>query len=199
MAKVLVLKVTMINDKVSYSTAILNKFIEVYKNKYKNDEIIELDLTNEPMAQKALTRDNMGNFWNKDDSEKYIDQLKSVDKLILASPMVNFNIPAILKNYIDHVFLADKLFSYKYSKKGDAIGLLDKLKVQIITTQGAPVGWYPFSSHTEYLRGLWEFAGAKINRPIVISGTKVEPYSKMDINDFVKSELDNIMESLKEF
>lgn len=58
------------------------------------------------------------------------------------SPMTNFAPAPVLRNFIDHIMVADHTFSYKYSKKGEAIGLVTNLKTQIITVQGAPYGWY---------------------------------------------------------
>lgn len=56
--------------------------------------------------------------------------------------MTNFAPAPVLRNFIDHIMVADHTFSYKYSKKGEAIGLVTNLKTQIITVQGAPYGWY---------------------------------------------------------
>jgi FMN-dependent NADH-azoreductase len=137
----------------SISTYALDQFVKFYKESNPSDEIIELNLNNEPMAQKTLNANNFNNFFNSEDTDHYIDQLKSVDKVIVATPMTNFNYTATLKNYLDHILVAKKSFLYKYDGKGTSEGLLKHLKVQIITTQGAPLGWYPFGNHTETLRG----------------------------------------------
>ncbi|QEH61810.1 azoreductase [Spiroplasma chinense] len=175
--KVLVISGTVTAPEKSYSIGVVNLFLEHYTKLNPNDEIIHLDLNNEPMAQKTLTRDNFSTFFNEKDSLEYIKQLKSVDKVIISSPMNNFAVSGLIKNYLDHVLLADQTFSYKYSKKGDAIGLLDNLKVQIITTQGAPKGWYPFGDHSAFLKGTFEFVGADVKEPILLAGTKVAPLS----------------------
>ena len=173
MAKVLVIKSSMIEKNIYYTEELTNRFVKFYKSFNPNDEIIEVDLNDLPMAQITLNRSNMKNFFNEKDSDFYINQLKSVNKIIFACPMTNFNICATAKNYLDHVLVANKTFSYKYSKKGDAIGLLSHLQVQLLTSQGAPLGWYPWGNHTENLKGTWEFMGAKVFDPILVDGTKI--------------------------
>lgn len=199
MAKVLVINGTSTPPDKAYSVALTNLYLEHYKQLNPNDEIINLDLNTEPMAQIALNRDNFSNFWNENDSKKYIEQLKEVDKVIMACPMNNFNISGLIKNYLDHVLLANELFSYKYSKKGDAIGLLTKLKVQILTTQGAPIGWYPFGNHTLNLEGTWKFCGAQINPSICLAGTKTDPLKDMSPVDAAKTLEQEVIAAVKSF
>lgn len=188
MAKLLVIKSSMIDKQVSVSEELTNRFVKYYKEANPNDEVIEIDLNEIPMAQKSLNRNNMKDFFNAEDSNFYIEQLKSAHKVIFSCPMTNFNICATAKNYLDHVLVANKTFSYKYSKKGDAIGLLNHLNVQLLTTQGAPLGWYPWGNHTENLKGTFEFMGAKVVKPILVDGTKISENSSKTpverINEF---------------
>ena len=174
MSKLLVIRTSMVEKSASYSDALVNRFLKHYKEFNPNDEIIELDLNDVEMAQKSLNGHNMKQFFNEQDSDAYINQLKQVNKVVFACPMTNFNICATAKNYLDHVLVANKTFSYKYSKKGEAIGLLPHLKVQLLTTQGAPLGWYPFGNHTENLKGTFEFMGAKVSTPVLVDGTKIQ-------------------------
>lgn len=173
MSKTLVIRTSMIEKNLSYTDCLTNRFLKYYKEFNPNEEIIEIDLNDLPMAQITLNRNNFKTFFNENDSDKYINQLKEVNKIIFACPMTNFNICAVAKNYLDHILVANKTFSYKYSKKGEAIGLLPHLKVQLLTSQGAPLGWYPWGNHTENLKGTFEFIGAKVNTPIIVDGTKI--------------------------
>ncbi|ACF07072.1 FMN-dependent NADH-azoreductase [Metamycoplasma arthritidis] len=181
MKKVLVLLSSPVAKENSYSTYFATKFVEEYQKINQEDEIKIIDLNSFDVSQKTLTSGNFATFFNENDSDALINELKSVDKLIVASPMINFNVPATLKNYLDHICVANKTFSYKYKAKGASIGLLDHLKVQIITSQGAPSGWYSFSSHTKYLEGLFNFLGIEIAPSIEITGTKVDPKPKEEL------------------
>lgn len=178
MSKVLVISATVSDKEKSYSLTLLDRFLKYYQAKNSSDEIIKLDLNQVSIAQKTLNVENFKTFWDAETKE-YINQLKEVDKLIIASPMQNFNIPAMLKNYLDHVLIANEAFSYKFSEKGDAKGLLTNLTVQILTTQGAPYGWYRWGNHTDYLWGTWDFVGAKVKAPILVAGTKTKPYNEL--------------------
>lgn len=173
MSKTLVIKSSMLEKNISFSNELIDRFVKYYKEFNPNEEIIEIDLNDLPMAQITLNRNNMKTFFNENDSDKYINQLKEVNKVILSCPMTNFNMCATTKNYLDHILVANKTFSYKYSKKGEAKGLLDHLQVQLLTTQGAPLGWYTWGDHTKMLKGTFEFVGAKVFEPIIVDGTKI--------------------------
>lgn len=179
--KVLVIISSMINEKNSFSIALTKHFVKYYQESHPEDEIIYLNLNDTAMASKTITTHNFSNFFNQEDSDKYINQLKSVNKLIFSTPMTNFNVTSMTKNYLDHILVADKTFSYKYTKQGEAIGLLTNLKVQILATQGAPYGWYLWGNHAKYLEGTWKFAGATIAPSILVCGTKVQESHKNDI------------------
>lgn len=197
--KVLVIYGTVSPNDKSYSKALAARFIKHYQALNANDEIIHLDLNNTAMALKTLTRDNFDSYFNAEDADVYINQLKEVQKVIVVCPMNNFNVSGLMKNYLDHVLVANKTFSYKYSKKGDSIGLLPHLKVQILTTQGAPFGWYPWGNHTEYLKGTWEFVGATVNKPILVAGTKVPPTSSLAPDELIDQYDEEIQKVVKTF
>ncbi len=197
--KVLVIYGTVSPREKSYSKALAARFIKHYQTLNAEDEIIHLDLNNTAMALKTLTRDNFDSYFNAEDTDVYINQLKEVQKVIIVCPMNNFNVSGLMKNYLDHVLVANKTFSYKYSKKGDAIGLLPHLKVQILTTQGAPFEWYPWGNHTEYLKGTWEFVGATVNKPILVAGTKVPPTSALALDELIDQYDEEIQKVVKTF
>lgn len=174
MAKVLVLKTSMVPAANSFSHALLQAFLAEYRAKRPGDEIAEVDLNETPAAQKTLTAANMKAFFSPEDSDAQIELLKKADKLVVATPMTNFNYPAVLKNWLDHVLVADKTFSYKYKNAaGDAKGLLPHVKAQILATQGAPYGWYPWGDHVKMLEGTLKFMGMQVAPSVLVAGTKV--------------------------
>ncbi|CAC13485.1 ACYL CARRIER PROTEIN PHOSPHODIESTERASE (ACP PHOSPHODIESTERASE) [Mycoplasmopsis pulmonis] len=185
MAKVLVIKTSMMGAN-SISNVLNDKFMEYYKEKNPNDEFIYMNLNDEKMASITMTSHNMKEYFVAEYSDKYINQLKKVDKVVMSVPMTNFNVNAVTKNYLDHISVADKTFSYKYSKKGEAIGLLDHLSVQILTTQGAPLGWYPWGNHSEYLKGHWRFLGAKVADHILVDSVKIGENSKKTPQEIIE-------------
>ena len=184
--RVLVIVSTMIPLDKSYSYTLVKKFLSYYIKKNKEDEITVLNLNDTNMAHTILNSHNFGpKFFNKEDSEDLINNLRQFDKLIFSTPMTNFNISTIAKNYLDHILVADKTFSYKYSKKGRAIGLLTHLRVQILTTQGAPMGWYKWGNLGKYLYGTWKFMGCDVLKPLTIGGTKIPFARTISIKEFI--------------
>ncbi|MGY6172121.1 FMN-dependent NADH-azoreductase [Candidatus Mycoplasma pogonae] len=171
--RVLVIRSTFVPSEKSFSDGAVDLFLKYYQTKNPEDEIIELNLNDVSAGTISMTSYNFANFCNPEDSFQYIEQLKSVDKVIFATPMTNFNVSAVAKNYLDHIAVPDHTFSYKNSPNGEAKGMLTHLKVQIITSQGAPLGWYPWGNHTRLLSGIWQYLGAQVSEPILIAGTKV--------------------------
>ncbi|MBN0919134.1 FMN-dependent NADH-azoreductase [[Mycoplasma] gypis] len=198
MEKILVIISSINPEEKSISTKLAKTFVELYSQDHEA-EFEFLNVNDLKMSNTTLSSQNFSGFFNEEDSDKYINQLKNVDKVIVSAPMYNFNVPATLKNYLDHVLVANKTFSYKYSKKGDAIGLLDHLKVQILATQGAPYGWYLWGNHVKYLEGTFEFVGAKINKSILIDGTKLKENAELSPADFVEKHIKEIKEAVKSF
>ena len=182
----------------SVSETMAKEFIAEYK-KYNNDEIIHLDLNKEKMAGKSLTSQNYASFFNEKDSDYYIEQLKSVDKVIIATSMTNFNYTAVLKNYLDHILVANKTFKYKYNKNGQSEGLLSHLKVQILTTQGAEYGWYLWGDVSKMLIGTWKFVGANVVGSITIYGTKTPTKINLSTREKVQEHLEEIKKAAKAF
>ncbi|MBN4089673.1 FMN-dependent NADH-azoreductase [Mycoplasma enhydrae] len=199
MSKILVLYSSPIQPKNSISTLLTKKFVELYKTNHQNEEIIELDLNDLEMATTCQTSKNMPETYSEELSNKYINLLKEADKLIISCPMINFNVPAVLKNFLDRIAVANKTFSYKYSTKGGSVGLLDNLVIKIIATQGAPDGWYQWASHTSFLKGIWNFFGAKVSPTILISGTKIKPYIDMTAAEIVEENIGLLKQHIDEF
>ncbi|VEU70298.1 FMN-dependent NADH-azoreductase [Mycoplasmopsis glycophila] len=179
MKKILFLDGNLISNEKSYSWHIMNKFHEIAKNSNKY-EISRFDLNKTKHGEIFLTKDTFPYYYDKVESDFWINKLKETDILVISCSMINFAAAPVVKNFVDSIAVANKTFSYKYSAKGDAIGLLTNINVIILGTQGAPKGWYPFSSHIEWLKGTFKFLGAKSVEAIEILGTKVPPISQID-------------------
>lgn len=199
MSKVLVLKTTAQADEVSNSVALTNRFLEEYKKFNPDDEIIIVDLNKDEVGTSILTSETFSTFYQQEVTKKYINLLKNVDKLVIACPMYNFSTPVTLKSFIDHVSVANETFSYKYSKKGDAIGLITNLKAQILGVQGAPLGWYPWGQHTQYVEGAMRFLGIEFNKTVLLAGVKVAPLLQLTPEQRVETIIDEVIEAARTF
>lgn len=181
----------------SLSKKTLSFLLQEASKKDKKLDIEIVDLNNEIFANSSLNSSNMTNFFQKNDSDKWIEKLKNIDLLVIAFPMINFSYPAVLKNFIDSICVANKTFSYKYSKQGDAIGLLSNLKVVLISTQGAPENWYPWGKPLELLSGIWKFLGVKQIETFLIDGTKTLPNKELTHEQIIENNKPKILKILK--
>ena len=94
-------------------------------------------------------------------SDELIEQLFSVDTLLLAVPMYNFAIPSKLKNYFDLVARVGKTFNY--GDQGPE-GKLNHLKVIVIVSSGGDYTQPPydqFDQVTPYLKTILGFVGVQ--------------------------------------
>lgn len=102
-------------------------------------------------------------------SDQLIDELKQADTLVLAAPMYNFSVPAVVRQWIDSIYRAG--ISFKYTEQGP-VGLLDIKQAYIITaTGGTPVG-SAMDFASPYLDFVCRFIGVKEVSIINAAGSK---------------------------
>lgn len=166
-----------------------------YLSQNKETKIEEVDLNDKKEFQYSLNSNTFtsGEFFGNGNSDFWIDKLKSTDHLVISTSMINFNIPAVLKNFIDTIAVANKTFKYKYDGSGESEGLLNNLRVQIIASQGAPKGWYPFGDHVAYLEGTFNFLGSKVLKPVLVDGTKTKKFIEKSLEQKI-TEYNHFME-----
>ena len=158
--------------KVSYS------FIESYKESHPDDTIITLDLYEENIN--LLSEDDINNIFGPKTAEsrnhpilKYAYQFSEVDKIVIAEPMWNLSIPAILKAYIDYICVTGVTF--KYTEQGP-VGLCTGKKAINISSRGGDYSNKPFSEYEmgdRYLRTIFGFLGITDFTTIAIDGLDV--------------------------
>ncbi len=178
----------------SISLKALEVYKDLYESKYKDHETIWMDLNDQIDLSVSMTSDNFDTFF--DDSDKYINLLKSVDKLVISVPMTNFSYTAQMKNLFDKICVAGKTFKYKYDGKGESEGFLTNLDVQIIAVQGAPEGWYTFSNFIPAMEGTWNFLGANVLPTILIDGVKTAEKVKLTTEETINQVINKIKGSL---
>ncbi|MDW2829879.1 FMN-dependent NADH-azoreductase [Mesomycoplasma ovipneumoniae] len=199
---ILVLKSSVNERKGSYSSTLSDLFVKFYREINPQDQIEVLDLNKFDIANINLTEKNFedGSFYQKAQSDFWIDKLKKVDKVVFSTSMTNFNYSATTKNFFDAITIPNQTFSLN-KETGEYHGLLNNIKnVQILTAQGAPIGWYPFGNHTALIKQIFEFLGAKIvSSSFVLAGTKVAPANQLSISDFVEQHRDEIKKLAQNF
>lgn len=101
-------------------------------------------------------------------SESLIGELEEADEYVIAAPLHNFGVPAVLKLWIDQITRAQRTFSY-----GDGTvptGLLRNKKATFIVATGGPqMDAYNFVG--PYLLTLFGFLGVTDTRLSTVNGT----------------------------
>ncbi len=164
MSKVLYIKANCKPVEASRTFRIAGSFIEAYKQKHPDDEIITLDLYKENI--RFLTAEDLSAVFEPKTDEsrnhpilKYTYQFAEADKYVFAEPMWNLGVPAILKAYIDYITVTG--ITFKYTEHG-AAGLLTGKKAVNIVTRGGDYTSEPMSDYEmgeRYLRTILGFLG----------------------------------------
>lgn len=98
---------------------------------------------------------------NTPQAQSYVQDLMASDRLIIAAPMYNFGLPAVLKSWMDWVAVSGTTF--KYTPNGPE-GLLKDKKAIIVSTRGGTYAQSPQMDHQKlHLKTFLEFLGIKVH------------------------------------
>ncbi|MEW8995686.1 NAD(P)H-dependent oxidoreductase [Clostridium sp.] len=175
MSKVLYIKANIKNQGESRTFRVSDSFIEEYKKNNPGDEIITLDLYKENID--FLRPEDLGEIFGPKNEEsrnnpilKYAYQFAEADKYVIAAPMWNLSIPAILKAYIDYVSVTG--ITFKYTAEGP-VGLLKDKKAVHIVSRGGEYGDVPYEMGDRYLRTILGFFGIQDMKTIAVESLDV--------------------------
>lgn len=175
MSKLLYIKANIKNEGESRTFKVADSFIEEYKKNNPKDEVIVLDLYKENVD--FLRPEDLGKVFGPKDEEsrknpilKYAYEFAEADKYVIAAPMWNLGIPAILKAYIDYVSVTG--ITFKYTENGP-VGLLKNKKAVHIVSRGGEYGDAPYEMGDRYLRTILGFFGISEIETIAIENLDV--------------------------
>ena len=201
MSKVLYIKANAKPEGQSRTLKISDSFIEAYKKNHPEDEIITLDLYKEGIG--LLSTDDINAVFGPKTEEsrkhpilKYAYQFAEVDKYVIAEPMWNLSIPAILKAYIDYICVTG--ITFKYTADGP-VGLCNNKKAVNISARGGQYDVEPNSSFEmgdKYLRTIFAFLG--ITDFTTVSADAVDVMGN-DVNAILESAIKDAQEIAKTF
>lgn len=201
MSKVLYIKANAKEEGISRTFRISDSFIKAYEESHPEDEIVTLDLYDEgidflPKGElDALHRPQEGT--GKDHPVlKYAYQFLEADKYVIAEPLWNLSIPAILKAYVDYVSVTG--ITFKYTASGP-VGLCTGKKAINITSRGGNYSTEPFSSFEmgdRYLRTIFGFLGITDFTTISADGLDV---IGNDVNAIIENAIMEAKEKAKNF
>ncbi len=102
-------------------------------------------------------------------SDHLVEELQQAEHIVIASPVYNFSIPAVLKAWIDLV--ARARLTFKYTEQGP-VGLLENKKAYLVMASGGvPIG-SDIDFATNYLKQVLAFIG--MTNVTVIDAAKVK-------------------------
>jgi len=163
MSKVLYIKANPKEDKDSRTFRISESFMDEYKKRHPDDEIITLDLYKEKIDFLSLESVSMHKFAPDDARNhpvlKYAYQFVDADKYVFAEPLWNLGIPAMLKAYIDYITVTGVTFVY--TAEGPKGLCANKKAINITSRGGAYAEGYMASLEMgdKYLRTILGFLG----------------------------------------
>lgn len=169
----------------SHCIAAADAFIETYKQKNPDDEIVTLNIfeTSIPNFDRPAVQAKYAILHGKAHSheekqvwkhvEEVIEQFTSADKYVLALPMWNFSIPYRLKQYID--ILVQPGYTFSYSEDAGYQGLVVGKPMLVVYARG---GEYPpgsdaeaFDLQSKYIELIFGFMGFVNIRSVVVEPT----------------------------
>lgn len=92
--------------------------------------------------------------------EAVVEQFLAADEYLVTSPMWNFSIPYVLKQYIDTVVQPGRTFGYDEQRQ--PVGLVQGRRLTCVTSRGADYSAPPLDAYDQqeaYLAGIFGFIG----------------------------------------
>lgn len=157
--KVLNLNTSILGEN-SVSTKYSKEVINEIKRKNNNVEVIVRDLADDsvtPLTGKNIAFRNDENHEVTKQHNKLIDELKSVDVLVISAPVYNFQVPHTLIHYFDAVAQAGKTFNYT---ENGQVGYV-KAKAIVVISSGGYYVKNGDSYREDYLKAMLGFLGIK--------------------------------------
>jgi FMN-dependent NADH-azoreductase len=188
----------------SISRHLTNEFVQSWKQAHPDGKVITRDLTATP-GLAAIDGAWVGASYTPEDartpeqralltlSDTFIAELFEADEYIIAAPMHNFSVPAVLRLWIDQISRAGKTFSYV---DGTPFGKLTGKKATFIVPTG---GNYSEGSKLAamnlvepYLRTVFGFLGVADTHFLTASSVAMIAFGAIDRPSFLKPHVEAI-------
>lgn len=179
----------------SVSRNLGNDWLAAWQAKNPGSTVVERDLKNDPLPYVDLPW-IIGAFSAPDThapgtkaaialSDKLVDELLAADEVLITTPMYNFNVPAALKAWIDHIVRFDRTFNAKYE------GLATGKKATVIVAAGgnyaAGSGLEGWDFFTGYIKFIFGFIGIKEVNVQFGYGTNAVNQGNISLEEYVKT------------
>jgi FMN-dependent NADH-azoreductase len=168
----------------------------------KGAEVKEVDLAKE--APPVLDEQMLGAFFTPSGdqtaqqadtlktSERFIDELRETDTLVISAGMYNFSVPSTLKAYIDQILRAGRTF--QYTDTGPQ-GLINGKKAVLILSTGGVYSKGPMLAMdflTPYLKAVLGFIGITDVEVVLAEGLAFGNEAAVQAMTSAKGQLDSL-------
>ncbi len=173
------------------SSRLARTFVQAWKLRHPEDNVIVRDLANDPIPH--LTAARFGAFNTPAEkrtpeqqafvaeSDALIEELKRADVLVLGLPMYNFGIPSTLKAWFDHIARAGVTF--RYTATGPE-GLLPGKKAFVLAARGGYYQGTARDSQSGHVKTFFGLLGINDVEFIYAEGLSISPdQQRLALND----------------
>lgn len=154
-----------------YSIKLQQIFLKKFQTSFPNETVDLINLYGMKIPQ--LTTDELLGIWEKqanqitlNSEEKQIfqinqdliQQFKEHHRIVIVSPLHNFNVTSRMKDYIDNIFIAHETF--KYTEQGSVGLMTDDYRVMLLQASGSIYTnndrYTPLEFSRMYLQGIFQ-------------------------------------------
>ncbi|MEN9852672.1 MAG: hypothetical protein RI996_615 [Candidatus Parcubacteria bacterium] len=119
------------------------------------------------------------------------EKIKAADELVFIHPIWWGMMPAIFKNFLDHVMASR--FAFKYDEHGHSHGLLTGKSARIFLTSGAPrpLAYFAYELPVSPLKFIWNTfilrtCGLKVRSFMILTGCNANGFKEEYLQAFLK-------------
>ncbi len=194
------------NGKERFSNKLQKLFFEKFNEKFDKNELTIINLYD--MDVPKIEMNGLLGIWEKqmngeellenekmiiEKSQKILSQFKEHHRIVITTPLHNFNITSKLKDYIDNILLPNETF--KYTETGSVGLMTDNYKILLLQASGSIFTnndrYTPMEFTHYYLKSLFEeFMGFDKFYIVRAEGTPLLPAD--EILNSAKNDLDTV-------
>jgi len=188
------------------------QFLQEFKNKFPDQKVDLINLYDMEIPQ--LTIDQLLGIWEKQSShislseeenrifkinQKLIHQFKEHHRIVVVSPLHNFNVTSKMKDYIDNILVAHETF--KYTANGSVGLMTDNYKAMLLQASGSIYTnndrYTPLEFSRMYLQRMFEdLMGFDQFSIVRIQGLQT---NGVDIDQAVQQGMDDLKDEFQKF
>ncbi|HEM2813217.1 TPA: NAD(P)H-dependent oxidoreductase [Streptococcus suis] len=201
MATVLIVKAHPLDAQRSYALRALEEFQTRYASLHPEDRIELVDVfedqipaLDKPLLE-AMGAAKKGEAISPEQAERLdhynslTQQFLAADKIVVANPLWNLNVPSQLVSWVNTINVAG--LTFKYGSEG-SIGLVkDKKLLHIQSNGGVYAGQDPAA---QYIKSIFEFLGFEDIHQVFIEGQSADPSQVQAIFEEAMGKIDTILE-----